>query len=714
MPCIGLIALSLCNRKYSFLFGLSLACLVVLIHGNLVRHNTDELFKAGSDITINAQVDSFFKQISHGFHGTAVVRSINGEKLFAYEQPTVWVTSPIALSLGQVISSKVSLQPISGQFNETGFDKERYAYAQGILGHAKIKNSSSFWVIDKGSLRERLFQTISAHTLSTVNQGLILALLFGSRDKIPDSVNQQLQHSGLSHLVAISGLHIGIMFSFGWAVGRLLLVASPKMTNAPIFIGAVIAFGYAYLAGFSIPTVRALIMCLLMCSQVLIRTHLSKLSRWLMVLAFLLTLWPQSALDPSLWLSMYAVAAILLFLSIRSTYRHGVVNNVLMQTFIVICMSLPVSVVFGGISISAIGYNLVFVPWFSFVVMPATFIAAVVSLFGYVDATIWGMVDWALSVVVASSAWAGDSWFSLSSQEVTILIVLACFIFMLPWLTRFGIVLFALTFVLVTVSWRPKPDWQLNILDVGHGLAILAVQGERALLYDTGAAWQQSNYAEQLITPLMEAKGIEVLDIVVLSHFDNDHAGGIGEILQRWQPERVIASQPLSNSLNCIVGETWQWGEVEIQALWPPKIVERAYNPHSCVIKLTHKVTKQSVLLTGDIERIAEWMLIRKPDALASNIVIVPHHGSKTSSTDSFIQAANPDLAIASTSYRGRWNLPNQEVVERYRTQGADWIDTGHSGQVVIDFYPSGRNVVQLRESKGQAWYRQMLRKGVE
>jgi competence protein ComEC len=119
-------------------------------------------------------------------------------------------------------------------------------------------------------------------------------------------------------------------------------------------------------------------------------------------------------------------------------------------------------------------------------------------------------------------------------------------------------------------------------------------------------------------------------------------------------------------------------------------------------------------LLTGDIETIAEWILIRDKDKLDSDVVIVPHHGSKTSSITKFVEQVSPSLAIASTAKGGRWNLPNSEVVERYRNQGAEWVDTGSSGQITVKFYSDSLSLMRLRDIKGGSWYRHMLRKGVE
>ena len=152
----------------------------------------------------------------------------------------------------------------------------------------------------------------------------------------------------------------------------------------------------------------------------------------------------------------------------------------------------------------------------------------------------------------------------------------------------------------------------------------------------------------------------------------------------------------------------------DIEFIWPNNAVPRAYNPHSCVVRVTQSNSGQSILLTGDIDALVEWMLIRQPRLLRSDVIIVPHHGSRTSSTTEFIKMVGPDFAIASTAKIGKWQLPAQTVVERYKKSSVAWLDTGSHGQISISYYDSNWQVEPLRKVKGRSWYRQMLRKGVE
>ncbi|EGA71868.1 ComEC/rec2 family protein [Vibrio sinaloensis DSM 21326] len=714
VPCIGALFIAVNVRALRTLLGPCCACVVILAHGNLVRHQTVELFKAGSDITINAEVDSFFKQISHGFQGRAVIRSINGERLNIFQRPTVWLRAPVRLSVGDLIQVKVRLKPVIGTLNQVGFDVEKLAYVRSIRARATVVEGESYYITSTLPWRTSLFQRVGTQTQHLPHQGLIKALLFGVRDSIPESVQSGLQRNGLNHLVAISGLHVGIMYAVGWFVGGLLLRLDGRFHFAPMLCGVAIASFYAYLAGFSVPTLRALLMCLLVNILLLSNVRLTKTSSWLLILALLLLIWPQAAIDPSLWLSMYAVAIIMLFLSFRLFDRSAVLKAIGLQICIVGLMFPIIALVFGGISATGLLYNLVFVPWFSLIVVPITFLALASAPWSFVAERLWWCSDWSLNVVVKAVDFSLYGWLPISQAQLSILVVMLVLLVISVWLDRKAILLAMIIAFLGLTDWQPRWRWQLNVFDVGHGLAVAIVQGNRAFLYDTGASWQTSSYVQQLLNPWFRYRGVTELDYFFVSHFDNDHSGGWKDVLQTWQPNHFVTSQHLAISQPCTAGRVWQWGVLEIEALWPPVQVSRAYNPQSCVLKLTDKESKISLLLPGDIEKIAEWMLLKTADKLNSDIVLAPHHGSRSSSGKRFIDAVSAQLAIGSSAFHGRWNLPSKEVVQAYRNQGSEWLDTGSSGQIMVNFYSDQFQVRQLRQLKGRAWYRQMLRKGVE
>jgi competence protein ComEC len=385
-----------------------------------------------------------------------------------------------------------------------------------------------------------------------------------------------------------------------------------------------------------------------------------------------------------------------------------------MQMFIFVFMAPIVVLFFQGVSTVSLLLNIVFVPWFSFVVIPLNFIAFLTLGFGQVNQMLWSLVDASLDLVIYVLHYLPQGWWEIKSDLVPYFFFLPIMILSSLIFSKKAFGLLGITIIFCLRNWQSPPLWQFNVLDVGHGLAIVILQGNRALVYDTGSATKLSSKADQVVTPLLRYHGIEHLDYLAISHFDNDHAGGVDVLRNDWSPQKFISSQNSDASIPCTKGESWRWGLLDVEVIWPQKTVSRAYNPHSCVLKVSDKKSGFSVLLTGDIVATVEWLLIRKPRAINAELLVVPHHGSKTSSIPAFIETVDPSIAVTSSTIGGRWNLPDPAVRKRYTDRGIQWVDTGSSGQIVVSIYNDGYKLNTLRVSKGNSWYRHMLRKQVE
>lgn len=733
VPCLVWLLLSYYCRRLRWGCGIAAALIVILISGNLLRHQSNTLFQAGSNIIINAEVTSLFRPTSHGFRGIASVRSINGERLNYLFRPKVYLITQKNLQLGDRITARVRLKPIVGVLNEVGFDREKYAVSQGVTGVASVNNKHSYFIVSHASTRQLLFNLMFQASNAFTNQGLLLALSFGERAYIPSSQWLALQQSGLSHLIAISGLHVGIAFSVGWFFGLGLVRFGAKTVWLPIALGGVAALAYAWLAGFAIPTQRALWMVGVLMGLKLTRSHTSYRFTWLFVVCALLLVQPLAVYSHSFWLSVAAVAVIFWLLSLKLPIRSVLLKALLMQFCLVATMALLVAWLYQSLSVNALLYNLIFVPWFSFVVIPLLLLAVLMTaLSPFLATLVLSLVDRLLVPVSEALSFSDVLWFELSNKQVLGLgVVFIAALFTLV-VKKHALLILIMSLVFALISRREGDTWRMDMLDVGHGLAVVIEKNNRALLYDTGAAWEQTmaqkgaesdlatsqgSYAQQVIVPMLVARGVSV-DGVIVSHFDNDHAGGLDVILQRWPKAQLWASQKDNKyqrrSEACIAGQSWTWQGIDIEVLWPPKLTKRAYNPHSCVVRLQDSQFGHTVLLTGDIESVAEWMLQRQAQSLDSEIIVVPHHGSKTSSSSAFISRVSPQLALASSAFQGRWLLPNPAVKSRYIDAGSQWLDTGTSGLISIQYRGKNRHLMTLRASKGLAWYRQMLRKRVE
>ncbi|HAS62479.1 MAG TPA: DNA internalization-related competence protein ComEC/Rec2 [Vibrio sp.] len=717
VPCLVWLLLSFKFRWLRWGCGLIAALFIVIASGNLTRHQTNTLFNAGSDFIINAEVDSLFKPINHGFQGIAVIRSINGNEIGYFSRPRVYLTAPYPLELGNQVTAQVKLKPIIGSLNAVGFDKEKFAISQRVVGQVTVKRDSSFIIQSHLSWRQELFSRMLGLTQGLEHRGLIIALSSGERSYIEKEQWARLQQSGLSHLVAISGLHIGIAFGFGWLLGFQLFRLGVKIVWMPIAIAILCACAYAWLSGFSLPTQRALILLLIFVSFQLMRINSSYRFKWLLMLASLLLYDPFAVYSNSFWLSVYAVAILFFILSLSLGQGSKLKQSLLLQLGLVVLMSPIVALLFYGIGLGTLIYNVLFVPWFSVCVIPLLLATtALVPMLPQLATSLYFLADLSLLPVTSSTHLSQFAWVPLPVGLASLLLFLAVWCLMRP-IIESRVFVVTLLFVVLTFTMRRDDfDWRLEVFDVGHGLAVVVEKNGKAIVYDTGASWEQGSYAKNVITPYLHSRGL-TLDTIIISHFDNDHAGGLKDLLQNWPSATVVSSQARLNNnesfIPCIKGERWQWQQLTFEIIWPPNIVSRAYNPHSCVIRIIDR-DKQSVLLTGDVEAIAEWILVRDAEQLKADVVLVPHHGSKSSSLPRFVKAVDAKVAIASTAYQGRWILPNPTVKQRYIDHGAQWLETGQEGQTSLLFQQQNFRIATIRRGKGLAWYRQMLRKRVE
>jgi competence protein ComEC len=254
--------------------------------------------------------------------------------------------------------------------------------------------------------------------------------------------------------------------------------------------------------------------------------------------------------------------------------------------------------------------------------------------------------------------------------------------------------------------------WQLDVLDVGQGLAMLISKGSGHMLYDTGYRWETGSIAESVIAPVLVKRGVRQLDGLILSHTDTDHAGGRQFIEQRFKPDKKWASEKVAGYRPCIKGEHWYWQGLTFEVLWPPEQVSRAYNAHSCVLRVTDGSV--AVLLTGDIDAVSEYLLVREGDKMDADILLIPHHGSDLSSSGVFLDRVTPELAIASLGKDNHWGMPSTDILSRYASRGIQWIDTGEHGQISVRIVDKNWQISSFRATDSQPWYRQLLRNRVE
>jgi competence protein ComEC len=373
---------------------------------------------------------------------------------------------------------------------------------------------------------------------------------------------------------------------------------------------------------------------------------------------------------------------------------------------------LPLAVVFfGEVSLAGFPVNLIAVPFFSFVLVPAALLLAGAAILGVGDDVLARIVE-----PVATGVWhvlghVAD--YRLASVELAapgavVIVLFAAGVALLfgvhgrkRWL---GIV--ACTPLLLRSPARPEPGaFALTVLDVGHGLAIVVRTATRTLLFDAGPLARSGfDAGAEIVVPALRALSPAGLDMIVVSHGDNDHAGGLDAVRARYATAALIAGPDLAlrDAPVCLAGRSWTWDRVRFSLVHPAGDFDGSGNDSSCVLRIDS--AGGSALLTGDIESRAETELVAA-GLVPVDIVVAPHHGSATSSTAQFVQATRPSHVIVSAAYANRWNFPRPEVVARWRDIGADILATGDSGAVTVSVSADGVSVEQKRRHRVRYWH---------
>jgi competence protein ComEC len=698
------------------------------------------------NITITVEIHSYFKKNLHGVSGNAMVVATDGHPLPKWQQFTVELHAEHNLyEVGEVWTITGLFKPIVGVLNSHGFDRERQAFQKQLVAIFVVDSHAPMYLLKWGGYRATLHSTYKTISDEHSQQGLLQALAFGTRYTIAHEQWLVIVHHGLSHLFAISGLHIGLAFLVGWGVAWLWVPILRLPTWLPVFMGVGAAVYLGFVSGFSLPTQRAVVALIAVATLSVFRVKPPWQRSLEAVMLIVLFLQPSAVLSASFWLSFSAVFIML------STRQIWLLPSFFMSLVRLQCCFalglLPLSLwFFGGASISGLLTNLLAVPLVSMVVMPLI-VLALVSLTAahYLD-----LKDY-LDLVTLTTATA-ETFLSLSHaflaglfsvievfptiwwspNRPTVFIYL--FVFFVGWLllwavesdkfSRMPITLLSnkKALQICLVVWSASnlsgstsilPSLRMTTFDVGHGLAMAVDTPDVLLVYDTGNAWQSSSYAQAVIEPFVREARNQKPFWLVVSHDDADHSAGAQFLVQHLDPYAVLSPSRRNGTTLCLKGMDRWIGNTHIEVLWPPREVERAYNPHSCVIKVTYQGAR--VLLTGDIDKRAEYSMLSQWDAqrFKSNIMSVPHHGSESSSSTKLIDWVSPRWAIAGTDYMGRWSLPKASVIKQYAEREAVWFDTGQCGAITISGYQTPNQWLWVSRSlrENQSWYRRLIRR---
>ncbi|MGY3887532.1 DNA internalization-related competence protein ComEC/Rec2 [Aeromonas aquatica] len=604
---------------------------------------------------------------------------------------------------GSRITLVSSLKPAHGLANEAGMDGRRLLLGKGITATGNLRRIVETEAAAPG-WRDRWLAQANAGWQGLTHAPLLAALSFGEQSGITDAQWELFRGSGLTHIIAISGQHIALVAVLGWWLGRLFGL------RGAILVSLLFAATYSALAGFAVATERALIMVAVWSLLRWLKRDWPSHRIWLWAFV-VLCLWDPFALySAGFWLSFMAVALLLL-----AGYLEAKPGLVRLQILLLLGL-LPLQLLlFEGMAPLALLLNLLALPLFCLGIIPLALIGVLLAplstplahgLFWLADLGLeW--VLWGLSLLAAHLQlwWPVPGWLMPASA----LLILLWAGWQLPVARSLLIPVVA---ALGLACWPAPVPWQLRVLDVGQGLSVLITRGERGVLYDTGDRYPGGyNMADAAILPQLNRLGVRVLDVLIISHKDRDHAGNRQAILQAVPVRRELSSFKFAQGTElCRRGQQWRWQGLDFAVLWPER-PGGGHNNDGCVVQI--RDGRQRILLSGDIEREAERRLLElEGNGLASTLLVSPHHGSRTSSTPGFVAAVNPALVVHSAGFMNQWQFPRPEVVARYAA-ARQWV-TGLDGAVLVEPRDAGLKIRAEREQgpwyrRGGAWWQPRL-----
>ena len=637
------------------------------------------------------------------------------------------------LHAGERWQLTLRLKQPHGSSNPHGFDFELWALENNIRAvgyiHPKGNNvrlttlaDGFFYRIE--TWREAVRDKFNATLSYAPYVGVLSALAIGDQSSIPQAQWQIFTRTGVNHLMSISGLHITMLAGLGFALTYWLWRRSVRLTlwlparKAAALVALLVALAYALLSGFAVPAQRTVYMVAAVAAALWLNRNFSLGQILSIALIGVLIPDPWAVMSPGFWLSFGAVALILYVTAHRVGRTHWLMEYGKVQWAMTIGLVPLLLGLFQQVSLVSPVANAFAIPLVSLVVVPLTLLGAVLPL----EAPLWlahSVMDWTMVLLawlngLPQAVWtqhAPPAW-SIVVGMLGVLWILAPRGFPARWL---GFLMLLPMFL--NTPQPPAPDSvRLIIFDVGQGLAVAAQTQHHALLYDTGADFSgEADSGNRILIPTLRALGIAKLDGLILTHDDSDHTGGAASVMQNMPIGWVFSSlseghrllQQVADKQRCIAGQSWQWDGVDFEMLHPDATsyanAKIRDNNRGCVLRIS--VGDQHVLLAADIEKESERQLLKEhADKLPASLLVVPHHGSKTSSTEKFVAAVRPGYAVFTAGYRNRYGHPKQEVLQRYADSGAQLLRSDEDGAILVEINELGLQLESYRKSHRRYW----------
>lgn len=666
----------------------------------------------GRDIALVGRVAAMPQRNDTGLRFRFQVESAQADGQPVAVPPRLWLAwyggmaaelqrQPPDLRAGERWQLNVRLRAPHGNANPHGFDYELWLWEQGLQATGYVRAGprdppprrvAATWWSPVEQARQSVRDAVFARLEDRSAAGIVAALVTGDQNAIDRADWDIFRATGVAHLMSISGLHVTL---FAWVAAALvgalwrrssrLCLALPA-PSAALLGGMLLAAAYALFSGWGVPAQRTVWM--------LAAVGLLRLSGrqwpwplvWLLACAVVVCIDPWALLQAGFWLSFVAVGVLFATDGTRALapQREGQpllarglarLHTLLREQWVVTLALTPLTLLlFGQVSMVGLVANLLAIPWVTLIVTP-------LALLGVLAPPLWDLAAVAVQGLAAVLQWlAVWPWATLSVPVAPLWAGAAGLLGGLLLAMRLppGVRVLGVPLLLPVLLWQPpRPaagEFELLAADIGQGNAVIVRTASHTLVYDAGPRYSRdSDAGHRVLVPLLRALG-ERVDTLVLSHRDSDHTGGAAAVLAQQPQATLLASiepthelQALRPATRCEAGQRWEWDGVAFEVLHPvPGLYERADKPNalSCVLRIHNG--RQAALLTGDIEQPQEQALLREGAPLRADWLLVPHHGSKTSSGEAFLQAVQPAVAVVQTGYRNRFGHPAPAVMARY------------------------------------------------
>ena len=654
--------------------------------------------------------------------------------------------APLPLHAGERWRLTLRLKQPHGSVNPHGFDFEAWMLEQNLRASGYVQRKGENTRVETlvktpGYLIEHMRENVRDAFHKTLKDapytGVLTALAIGDQSSIPAAQWQVFTRTGVNHLMSISGLHITMLAGLAFALTYALWRRSVRLTlrlparKAAAISGLGVALAYALLSGYSVPAQRTVYMLATVAAALWLSRTVAATQMLCAALLVVLLYDPWAVLSPGFWLSFGAVALIFYVSAHRlhaaqlqretlmQSVMHGLAEYGRVQWAMMIGLIPPLLALFQQVSLVSPVANAFAIPLVSFVVVPLTLLGALVPFDWILQ-----LAHQAMSACMVALEWLNRMpdavWTQHAPPAWSIALGMAgalwCLLprgFPVRWLGLLAM----LPMFLTRPDTPPQGALHLVIFDVGQGLSVAAQTRDHVLLYDAGPDFGgEADSGNRILVPSLRGMGIAELDQLMLTHDDTDHTGGALSVMQSMPIGSLSSSLPDDSPIlqqaqirqRCHDGQNWDWGGVHFAVLHPSTASyaeeKISKNNLGCVLRIS--TGKYSVLLAADIEKDSERRLLQQhADQLPATLLVVPHHGSKTSSTPPFVAAVHPRAAVFTAGYRNRYGHPKPEVVERYRAAGSELLRSDQDGAIIVDMDAENFTIERYRSSHARYWH---------